>query len=62
MIQIKINKLLKRWIKIAMEIKNRLLEIRITHVKKKNELILNAEKGFFDILAKIFNIFNLDTL
>ena len=61
-IQIKINKLLKKWIKIIMKIKNRLLEIKITYAKKKNKSILNIKKDFFNIPAKAFNISNLNTL
>ena len=45
-----------------MKIKNRLLKIKITHTKKKDEFILDAQKNFFNIPAKISNIFNLDTL
>ena len=62
MAQIKINKLLKRWIKTALKIKNKLLKIKIAHAKKKSEFILNTEKGFFNILIKTFNISNLDAL
>ncbi len=45
-----------------MKMKNKLLKKKITYIKLINELLLNAEKDFFNILFKITDFNNIETL